>query len=106
MAHCIPEVEMQTRFSSVAGTIYCGREGVVAWWRDLAESWAWLEVELEASADTGDRTAIVLTLHAEGRASGLQMHEPAAQRWTWDGRRLARLEYMDRDEAQRIVRED
>ena len=98
-------LEVESRFSSVGGTIYRGREGVASWWRDLAEAWEPIEVELESSRDVGpDQTVVLITLHGKGRESRLSLDEPVALRWQWCGQCLARMEYMDRYEAELIVR--
>ena len=105
MAHATEDLELESRFSSVAGTIFRGRAGVASWWSDLAEAWDPIEAELEDSRDVGpDRTVVLVTLHGKGRESGLLLEEPVALRWHWRGQRLARMEYMDRQEAELIVR--
>jgi ketosteroid isomerase-like protein len=105
MAHATEDFTVESRFSSVAGTTYRGREGVVAWWNDLADAWEWLEVEPEDSADVGtDRTVILLTMRGMGRKSSVRLDEPIAHRWYWRGERVQRTEYLDRQEAELIVR--
>ena len=85
--------------------VYRGRSGVVAWWSDLGEAWRPIEAEVEDSADVGSgRTVLLLKLHGKGRESGLRLDEPVAHRWHWSGERLRQLEYMDRTEAELIVR--
>jgi SnoaL-like domain len=104
MAHATDDFTMESRFSSVAGTIFRHREGVIAWWSDLADAWEWMEIELEDSADVGtDRTVLLCMLRAIGHGSGMRLDEPIAQRWYWRGERLGRIEYLDRKEAELIV---
>ena len=105
MAQVTEDFSMESRFSSVARTIFRGREGVIAWWRDLAEAWAWMEIDTEDSLDVGpDRTVILFALRGIGHGSGVRLDEPVAQRWHWRGERLAQIEYLDRGEAELIVR--
>ena len=105
MAHCTEDLEVESRFSRVGGTVYRGRSGVMAWWSDLAEAWSQMGVELEDSADVGSgRAVLLIKLHGKGRESGLRLDEPVAHRWHWSGERLRQLEYMDREEAELIVR--
>jgi SnoaL-like domain len=105
MADVTEDMEMVSRFSSVGGTIFRGREGVVAWWRDLADVWEWLDLVFQGSTDVAaDRTVLLMTLRGMGRGSGLRLDEPIAQRWYWRGERLAKIDYMDRQEAEMIVR--
>ena len=107
MAHCTEELEVESRFSRVGGTVYRGRKGVIAWWNDLAEAWSAMEVETEDSVDVGsNRTVLLIKLYGKGRESGLRLDEPLAHCWHWSGERLRQLEYMDRDEAELIARAD
>ena len=104
-SHLTEDFTMESRFSSVAGTIFRGREGVVAWWSDLAEAWEWIEIDIADSADVGtDRTVLLITLRGSGQGSGLRLDEPVAQRWYWRGERIERIDYLDRGEAEMIVR--
>jgi ketosteroid isomerase-like protein len=105
MAHVTEDFEIESRFASVAGAIFRGSAGVLAWWKDLAEAWEWMEIDFHDSADVGtDRTVIVGTLRGVGRESGLRLDEPVAQRWYWREDRLAKIDYLDRREAEMIVR--
>ena len=105
MAHVTEDFEIESRFASVAGTIFRGSEGVIAWWTDLAEAWDWMEVDFNDYADiTAERTVILGTLRGIGRESGLRLDEPIAQRWYWREGRLAKIDYLDRREAEMIVR--
>ena len=104
MADVTEDLEIESRFASVAGSTFRGSEGVVAWWTDLADAWEWMELELEDSADAApERTVILATLRGIGRESGLRLDEPIAQSWYWREERLAKLEYLDRREAETIV---
>ena len=104
MADVTDDFEMESRFSSVAGTIFRGREGVVAWWRDLGDAWDWMEIDIEESADvTAERTVILFMLRGTGRGSEMRLDEPVAQRWYWRGERLEKINYLDRREAEMIV---
>jgi ketosteroid isomerase-like protein len=78
MAHASEDFTMESRFSSVAGTIFRGHDGVVAWWSDLAEAWEWMEIELEGSGDVGtDRTVILSTLRRIGTEAGCGSTSPS-----------------------------
>jgi hypothetical protein len=105
MALVTDDFSMESRFSSVAGRIFRRREGVVAWWADLAEVWDTMLLRLEGSADVSpERTVVLFTLTGVGTASGVRLDEPIAQRWYWRGELIAQIEYMDRAEAELIVR--
>jgi ketosteroid isomerase-like protein len=104
MADATEDVEVESRFSSVAHTTFRGRDGVVSWWDDLAEAWDPIQAELESSWDVStDETVILITLHGKGRNSELPLDEPVALRWRWREGRLTRMKYMDRHEAELIV---
>jgi ketosteroid isomerase-like protein len=104
-AEVTEDFEMESRFSSVARTMFRGRDGVIAWWGDLAEVWEWMDLQFQDCADVAaDRTVILWTLRGLGRGSGLRLDEAVAQRWYWRGERLAKIEYLDRLEAEGIVR--
>ena len=103
-ADATADFEMESRFSSVAGTIFRGHDGVVAWWRDLAEAWDSMEIEVQDSADVmTERTVILLVLRGVGQGSRMRLDESIAQRWYWRGERLAKINYMDRREAEMVV---
>lgn len=99
------DFEIESRFSSVAGRRYRGRDAIPGWWEDLADAWEEMSVEVEDGAETGPgRLVATCLLHGCGRGSGVELHEPIAHRTHWRGERMAKLEYMERDVAERIVR--
>ena len=104
MADATDDHEVESRFSSVADTVFRGRDGVVSWWRDLEEAWDPIKVELEGSRDVDPaETVLLLALHGRGRGSGVLLDESVGLRWHWNGDRLQRMSYMDRHEAELIV---
>ena len=104
MADVTEDFEMESRFSSVAGTIFRGREGVVSWWGDLAEVWEWMHLDFHDCVDVAaEQTVTLWTLRGLGRGSGLRLDEAVAQRWYWRGERLVKIDYLDRLEAEGIV---
>jgi hypothetical protein len=48
-----------------------------------------------------DHTIAPITLHGKGRASGIELHEPAVHELSWRDGKLASLRYAERDEAGR-----
>ena len=104
MRDSIESLEIESRFSAVGGMRYHGRDGVVAWWADLAEAWDPLVLRLDGTADvSADVTVVLATIQGTGRESGVALDEPVALRWLWRRERLRRIEYMDRQEAELIV---
>lgn len=101
LAELHPEIEFQSRFAQIGGAVYRGHDGVRGWLEDLAQAWEHIEVELGRTHESGtDSTIALITLHAKGRASGLELHEPAAHDLRWQDGKLARLAYTDRDDAE------
>ena len=105
LAGVTEDFEMNSRFSSVGDTVFHGAEGVHAWWKDLDDAWDPIHADFEDAADVGpDRTLLLLHLVGRGRLSGLPLQEAVAHIWHWRGPKLAKLEYTDRAEAERLVR--
>ena len=100
-----PDVEVQSRFSTVAGKVYRGHEEMQLWINDLADAWQSMVVEFEDADSAGPARALALvTLHGVGRESGVEIHEQVAHELTFRERRIARVAYVDRREAERRIR--
>jgi ketosteroid isomerase-like protein len=95
------DVEIESRFSRMHNR-FRGHTAVRRWWDDLDDAWEYLDVELETVREVApDQTLALINLHGRGRGSGLEMREPAAHRVTWRDGRWTRLQYEDRDVAER-----
>jgi ketosteroid isomerase-like protein len=74
---------------SVEGTSYRGFEGQVAYWRDVAETWEEIHVEmLEVEVSEGGAVTVV-ELRARGRGSGLEIRTITGICWEFRGQRIA-----------------
>ena len=105
LSNVTDDFEMHSRFSSVGDTVFHGRTGFEAWWKDLDEAWDPILVNLEEAADAEpERTVLLLRLYGRGRGSGLALEEEVAHIWHWRGPKLAKLDYTDRAEAEALVR--
>ena len=105
VALCADDFVMHSRFSSVANTTFRGREGVEQWWDDLAEAWDPMTIEVQELRVVGpDRAVLLVHLFGKGRESGVALDEHVAQVWTFRDGLIAEIDYMDRTEAERIVR--
>lgn len=74
---CDAEVEVRPAFGAMlSATVYHGHEGVLAWYAETYEPWAEMRVEPQRYVSDGERTVVVLALHA--RVPG--------GRWSWPAR--------------------
>ena len=104
-ALCTDDFVMHSRFSSVANTTFRGKEGVEQWWDDLAEAWDPMTLEVQEVREVDrERVVLLVDLFGRGRESGIPLDEHLAQVWTFRDGLLAEVAYMDRVEAERIVR--
>jgi ketosteroid isomerase-like protein len=99
LAEIHPEIEFESRFAQAGGTTYRGHAGVRGWLADLAQAWEYIDVELHATFERDGCTVALITLHGKGRASGIELHEPAVHELSWRDGKLASLRYAERTEA-------
>jgi ketosteroid isomerase-like protein len=80
-----------------------GREGWNAWAQAWREAFPDFSIERTDQAELDEqRIVTVHRLRARGRASGLELERIDAQVWTFEGGRLARMDYYPNyDPAQR-----
>ena len=101
---CHPEIE----FSSVlgiSGRSYLGHDGILQYFDDVESAWSEWSVEVERIEEGSDgRVAIVMTMHATGKESGVAVAVPTAHIWTLrDGRLLRNQPYREPGEALRAL---
>jgi len=97
------DVEIESRFSTVHSR-YRGHAAIRRWWEDLGEAWESLEVEAgEVRQVAEDQTLALVVLNAKGRGSGMVVREAAAHRVTWRDGLWTRLDYVDRETAEREI---
>ena len=80
-----PEVELDsTRLGIVdsAGGIHRGHEGLRSFFRGWHEAWGNIQYDYEELIDAGEQVIAVVTRHARGRASGIEVERPFALLWT------------------------
>ena len=88
----------------VEGSVYRGRDGYRRYWREQAETWAEIQLELDEVRELGECVLVLAHIHAVGRASGVEVDQPFAGIWRFDGDRLvAGRAYRTRDEALRAA---
>ncbi len=98
-----PDVELDaTRLGLVSSSeeLYQGHEGLRSLFREWHEAWGSIEYSYEELIDAGDQVVSVVTRHARGRASGIEVERPFALLWTVREGKVARLVwFLDRAEA-------
>jgi ketosteroid isomerase-like protein len=101
---CDPEIEFLSVLA-VSGRAYRGHDGIRQYFDDVATAWEEWRVEVDGVAEAPDgRVAIVMTMHARGRESGVVFSERTGHVWTLrDGKLLRNQPYRDPDEALRAI---
>ena len=104
VAICDPDIE----FSSVlgiSGRAYLGHEGIRQYMDDVKSAWADWSVEVDRIVEGRDgRVAILMTMHARGKGSGVSLHERTAHIWTLrNGKLLRNQPFREPDEALRAL---
>ena len=98
-----PEVELDsTRLGIVdsAGGVYRGHEGLRSFFRGWHEAWGNIEYDYEELIDAGEQVISVVTRHARGRASGIEVERPFALLWSLrEGKVVRVVWFLDRAEA-------
>jgi ketosteroid isomerase-like protein len=74
-----PDIELETRFTSLAGRPYRGHAGLEQWAADLDESWEDMKQTPERFVPIdSQRTIVVTRVQARGRGSGVQVDQTLA----------------------------
>jgi len=98
-----PEVELDASVLSLEGQrggIFHGHDGLRSLFREWHEAWGQIEYSYEELVDAGEQVISVVTRHARGRASGVEVERPFALLWTLRHGRVIRVVwYLDRTEA-------
>jgi ketosteroid isomerase-like protein len=67
-----PEAEARPILGANLGvSVYRGREGLKAWFRDLHQEWERFETTVTRIEPRGERALCTVHIHARGRASGI-----------------------------------
>ena len=96
---CDPDVEIQGRLT--VEQLYRGHDGVRQWHRDRVDAWELFDVEHERMiVVNADSLVWLFIIHALGRTSRIELHEPVAAVATFRGGKLIRgTVFIDRREA-------
>lgn len=73
-----PDVEIASATAALSGSKAHGHAGLLAWQRDLDETWSEMTVEAEAFFERGDTILVHVMLRARGRLSDVEVVTPIA----------------------------
>jgi ketosteroid isomerase-like protein len=102
VAVCHPQIEFDSVLG-ISGRAYIGHDGIRQYFEDVASAWKEWRVEVERVNEAADgRVAIVMTMHARGKGSGVSVAERTAHIWTLrDGKLFHNEPYREPDQALR-----
>jgi ketosteroid isomerase-like protein len=97
-----PEIEFDSVLG-IGGRAYLGHDGIRQYFEDVASAWTEWRVEVERVDEGADgRVAIVMTMHARGKGSGVRVAERTAHIWTLrDGKLFHNEPYREPEQALR-----
>ena len=101
-----PAVEVRPALRTcLASMVYRGHDGVRAWFEETNEPWAELQAEPERFIDAGERTVVVVALHARVPGGRVDVTAEIAHVVTIRDGRIVRLDgYDDPDAALAAIR--
>jgi ketosteroid isomerase-like protein len=96
-----PEVELDVSRLGLADlNVYHGHDGLRSLFRELSETWGEIEYSYEELIDAGEQVVALVTRHARGRASGVDVERPFTLVWTVrEGKVVRVVWFLDRDQA-------
>jgi ketosteroid isomerase-like protein len=100
-----PEVELDASRIGLGGLaghggVSHGHEGLRAFFREWHEAWGEIEYDYEELIDAGEQVISIVTRHARGRASGIEVGRSFALLWTIrDGEVVRVVWFLSRAEA-------
>src|SRR3954452_20767194 len=95
-----PEVEVRPALSTfLASMVYRGHEGIRRWYAETNEPWAELQAEPERFIDAGERTVVIIALHARVPGGRIDVGARIAHVVTIHDGRIVRLDGFDEPDA-------
>jgi ketosteroid isomerase-like protein len=100
VAVCHPEIEFESMLG-LTGRRYLGHAGIGQYFDDVESAWGDWHVDVEQTVEGADcRVAIIMTMHARGKGSGVPLAIRTGHIWTLtDGKLRRNVHYPDPDEA-------
>jgi ketosteroid isomerase-like protein len=78
---------------------YRGARKTLNAWRDWLEAWDEFSLELEEAIPVGDRVVVLNRLRGRGKASGIAVDSEVGCIFDFDGGRIVRMVFCDRQQA-------
>jgi ketosteroid isomerase-like protein len=96
-----PGVELDASQLGLADlNVYHGHDGLRSLFREFSETWGEIEYSYDELIDAGDQVVAVVTRHARGRASGVEVERPFALVWTVrEGKVVRVVWFLTREDA-------
>jgi ketosteroid isomerase-like protein len=88
-----PDIELLSRFGSLTGEPYRGREGIRQWLADIQQSFERFDLWLDEVRDLGDAVLAIGGINLRARGSGLDMREPMGWVFEFRGGRVVRMRF-------------
>jgi ketosteroid isomerase-like protein len=100
LAVCHPEIEFESMLG-LTGHRYVGHPGINLYFDDVESAWEDWHVDVEQTVEGPDgRVAIIMTMRARGKGSGVPLAIRTGHIWTLEDGKLRRnVRYPDPDEA-------
>jgi uncharacterized protein len=87
-----PDVELDARRLGVGDLgLYRGHDGLRRLFAELYEAWGEIDYSYDELIDAGEHVVSIVTRHARGRASGVDIEQPFALLWTLRDRKVIRV---------------
>ncbi len=94
------DVEVRPALSTfLASSVYRGHDGVAAWYAETFEPWAEIRAEPQRFVDAGERTVVVVGLHARVPGGEVDLDAEIAHVVTIRDGRIVRLDGYDQPQA-------
>jgi ketosteroid isomerase-like protein len=94
------EVEVRPALSTfLASSVYRGHDGVAAWYAETYEPWAEMHAEPQRFIEAGERTVVVVGLHARVPGGEVELEGEIAHVVTIRDAKIVKLDGYDAPEA-------
>jgi ketosteroid isomerase-like protein len=87
------DVEIYSRFASLGGEPYRGREGLRRWIAEIEATFGRFDVSTDDFRDLEDRVLILGSIHLQGKGSGIEMDQPMGWLFELEDGKLARMRF-------------
>ena len=99
VARLTEDVVWYPYLGQVGGTVYLGRDQILAMWRDINESLSEFRVEPQSIEAHGDRVLVAVRAEGVGAGSRADVVESWFQVWTLRGEEVAEVAAFETREA-------